>query len=314
MQEVILLRGLPASGKTTWANEQVLKSPGKYKRINKDNLRAMLDVNVWSGSNEKFAIKVRDSILMLALTSDRNVIIDDTNIHPKHETRVKQLCDEYSKATGNDVNFFIKEFSVPINELFKRDASRDNPVGKVTIKRMLSQWRKHIGEYEGGEYIQYTTPEYKWLDTWNKDKNKTLPPAFIFDVDGTLALMNGRNPFDCTKALEDLNNYPVTELLEIIRSTDCYKIIILTGRNATYAQVTKDWFRKVGLIYEEMYTRAENDDRKDSIIKKELYEQHIKGKYDVMGIFDDRPQVRRMWIEEGLFVFSCYQDPNFMEF
>ena len=95
MQEVILLRGLPASGKSTWAKEQVLKSPGKYKRINKDSLREMLDVSAWSGSNEKFAIKVRDAIITLALTSDRSVIIDDTNIHPKHETRIKELSTNY---------------------------------------------------------------------------------------------------------------------------------------------------------------------------------------------------------------------------
>lgn len=39
-----MLKGLPASGKSTYAKELVLKSPGKYKRINKDDLRAMVDV------------------------------------------------------------------------------------------------------------------------------------------------------------------------------------------------------------------------------------------------------------------------------
>ena len=41
--KVILTVGLPASGKSTWAKEQVSQNPGQYKRVNKDDLRAMLD-------------------------------------------------------------------------------------------------------------------------------------------------------------------------------------------------------------------------------------------------------------------------------
>jgi len=43
MLTVTILKGLPGSGKTTWAKEQIAKSPGNYKRINKDDLREMLD-------------------------------------------------------------------------------------------------------------------------------------------------------------------------------------------------------------------------------------------------------------------------------
>ena len=34
MKKVILLKGLPASGKSTWAKELIDKNPNAYKRVN----------------------------------------------------------------------------------------------------------------------------------------------------------------------------------------------------------------------------------------------------------------------------------------
>jgi hypothetical protein len=57
--------------------------------------------------------------------------------------------------------------------------------------------------------------------------------------------------------------------------------------------------------------RETNDNRPDTVIKRELYEAHIKGKYNVLGIFDDRPSVCRMWREDlGLKVLQA-GDPHF---
>jgi predicted kinase len=317
MQEVIMLRGLPASGKSTWARQQVINNPGKYKRVNKDELRETLDVSVWTKANETFVEKTRDFIISQALEQGKSVIIDDTNINPKHEKRVKELVLEYSASSGNDVNFFVKEFIVDLAELLKRDRNRENPVGASVIKRMHSQWTGHLGDYPGNEYVQHLGPEYPWLTVWERD-NK-LQGAYIFDVDGTLSLLNGRNPYDGTNAVEDLENYPVTRVLtRLSEMTDKpflnNKIIIFTGRDGKYRKETEDWLDLHNIHYDEFYIRAEGDDRKDSVIKKEMYETHVKGRYQILGVFDDRPQVRRMWIDEGLFVFSCYQNRNFMEF
>jgi len=53
--KVLILKGLPASGKSTYAKELVAK--GNWKRINKDDLRAMLDCSKWSKANEKFVLQ-----------------------------------------------------------------------------------------------------------------------------------------------------------------------------------------------------------------------------------------------------------------
>ena len=79
MRKVTILRGLPASGKSTWAKEKVGKSNCAIKRINKDNLRAMLDSSKYSKGNESYILQLRDHILLTALDLGKSVIVDDTN-------------------------------------------------------------------------------------------------------------------------------------------------------------------------------------------------------------------------------------------
>lgn len=48
---------------------------------------------------------------------------------------------------------------------------------------------------------------------------------------------------------------------------------------------------------------------RDDIIKKELYKKEIEPRYNVLFVFDDRPQVLKMWQNElGLFTFNVNQD------
>ena len=65
-------------------------------------------------------------------------------------------------------------------------------------------------------------------------------------------------------------------------------------------------------MYYELHMRAEGDMRKDSIVERELFDAHIKDKYDVVAVFDDRPQMIRLWNLMGLKTFAC-ADP-YLEF
>ena len=69
MPTLYMTKGLPASGKSTWAKERV-SIDGNTKRINKDDLRLMLDNGEWSKNNEKFVLEVRDTIASNALYRD----------------------------------------------------------------------------------------------------------------------------------------------------------------------------------------------------------------------------------------------------
>jgi len=134
---VYLLKGLPASGKSTWAKRLVKEYPGRHKRVSKDSLRSMLDSNHWSKHNEKFILNLRDHIIMAGLKDGKNVIVDDTNLEPRHEERIRKLL-----AGRTDVKIQIKDFTdVPVETCIKRDLVRPNSVGSKVIMQM---YNKHL--------------------------------------------------------------------------------------------------------------------------------------------------------------------------
>lgn len=132
---------------------------------------------------------------------------------------------------------------------------------------------------------------------------KEKPEAIIVGVDGTLAHKCNRGIYDASKAMDDTMDDAVGIITAMAYKND-YKVIILTDRFAEYKQVTEDWLEANGLNYDEIYTRADGDVRQDAIVKKELYEKHIKDRYKIKFVMDDRNQVVNMWRVLGL---KCLQ-------
>ena len=129
-----------------------------------------------------------------------------------------------------------------------------------------------------------------------------LPDAVIFDMDGTLSLLNGRNPYDASTCEQDLPNPQVVELYHLYK--DKYKIILCSGREDKYREQTKKWLANNNIEYAHLYMRNSDDFRKDSIIKTEIYEKFIVPNYNVKVVVDDRAQVIKVWRELGFTVFQ----------
>lgn len=132
------------------------------------------------------------------------------------------------------------------------------------------------------------------------------PEAIICDLDGTLALLNDRNPYDASTCINDDVNPPIQYLLDLAAS-DGKCILLVSGRQDKWREQTEAWLSRHEILYDELWMRKTDDFRKDTIIKREIWETEIKGKYNVPCVFDDRPQVIRMWRELGLFVLDCNQ-------
>lgn len=279
MKTVWFLKGLPGSSKTTWAKEKVISSNCSIKRVNKDDIRNMLDSGKHSKGNEKFVLEIRDLIIVNALSSGKHIIVDDTNFEKKHEEKIREIARLY----GAEVK--VKFFDVPPEECIKRDLKRPNSVGSDVIWSM---------------YNKYLKPKEKEVEVLKQDS--TLPHAICIDIDGTVALNGYRNPFDGTSVDKDKPNNYVIDIVKQYISNPYIKVIFMSGRegNEICTRLTKEWLDKYCEGYDLLFMRKEGDNRKDSIIKKELFENNIKDKYYIRFILDDRLQVCQMWYSLGL--------------
>ena len=133
--------------------------------------------------------------------------------------------------------------------------------------------------------------------------------AVIVDVDGTVALMKGRrSPFAWKEVMQDDPNLPIIELVNILRDTGL-EIIITTGRDGVALNDTKAWLTSHGVVYDAIFIRPERDCRPDTEIKKEIYDNHIKDKYNIKYVVDDRNVVVEMWRDLGLTVLQVADGP-----
>lgn len=287
-QKVLYLKGIPGSGKSTYAKELVAKG---WKRVNRDDIRSMVDNGHWSKKNEKLVKQLRDDIIIAALDSGYNVVVDDTNIEG---TNIEDITDLVETSFLGKVEFETKFFDTPVGECIRRDSLRPNPVGKKVIRRM---YEKVKGDY-------FPTIEH----------NPDLPTCIIVDIDGTLAHGTGRLMYDYTQVHTDAVDETVAGLVRELRAermgVDTTYVVIVSGRdNVCYPETVK-WLEDNKIPYDELYmrdpTRVNNDGSKvdDVIIKKEIYEQFIKHRYNVRFVLDDRQRVVDGWRKLGLKVLQ----------
>ena len=132
MSTLIILQGLPASGKSTKARE--LSQPGKNVRINRDLLREMLHFG-FSLKEEDTVKKAEAIMIKYFLNKGYDVIVDDTNLKDK---TLKWL---YKMAAECDSDVEFVKIDTPLEECIRRDAMRDHPVGKGIIKYMYDEFK-----------------------------------------------------------------------------------------------------------------------------------------------------------------------------
>jgi len=282
-QFLCLTRGLPGSGKSTWALEQVANSKGLIVRVNRDAIRLTYGWK-WEPKQEKLVMAARDDLINRALAYEKSVICDDTNL--------QSIAWAEGLAQNRGIEFIINDefLAVSFEECVKRDLERPASVGKDVIEEF---------------YARY------WKDQ-PKPENYGKEVAILCDLDGTLALFPPhKNPYERDWS-EDWLNEPVRHTLAAMRETFNNKIIIMSGRSEKYRQQTVMWLADKEVPYDDLFMRQSDDYRKDTIVKKEMYLENVNGLYCVRFVIDDRPSVVRMWRAEcGLTVFQVGPNVEF---
>ena len=285
MQNTLLvLKGLPASGKSTYAESLVEQG---YVRVNKDTIR--LDprlfpdgYNFKNRSHEKKVIKERNRQIIEALGNNKDVVVDDTNLNPVHIKDILNIAKQHGATFMVDDSFM----QVPLHECIERDKNREDSVGESAIRGMYHQFIR-----KSPQALEY---------------DPALPMAVICDIDGTLAHMNGkRNPYDWHKVGLDDVDEGVAHLIDALRCVDYAKVFLFSGRNEVCRPETEEWLERNDIDYDALYMRPQffedgktENNLDDRVIKADMLRDHIVGKYNVLFVVDDRPKVCRMWRDD----------------
>lgn len=294
MKKIILTIGCPGSGKSTWAREFIAKNPGFYN-INRDDYRQSImgheerDEYKYTKKKEGIVTYMQHDVANMILCQDatKGVIVSDTNLNPER----RKVWEEFAKELGHQIEY--KVFDVSWTELVKRNSKRGTKAVPIDVLRsMYSRMREYLG-----------LPVYK--GTPGK------PKAVIFDVDGTLAKMVDRSPYDLEKCDTDAINPMVVELSKMYALMG-YQIVVVSGRESgteedptKYYRMTRKWVEDIaGVPLVMQCQREQGDTRKDDVVKEEIFWKHIAPHFDVKLAIDDRTQVVEMWRRIGV---ECWQ-------
>lgn len=293
MKQLILTVGCPGSGKSTWAQEYCKTRPGWYV-VNRDNIRVGLmgitarNEYKYSKAREKLVTEILVSQIQVIMDKEgtKGVIVADTNLNEERRNYFKSIAKVLNASYHEEV------FDVPWTELLKRNLHRGEGAVPIDVLRQMF-WK--MCEYQG-------KPVY--------DGTPGKPKAVIFDVDGTLAKMVGRSPYDLEKCDTDIINPMVVELARSYYR-DGYAIIVVSGRESgtsedeiKYKMMTRKWLTDKFIPFTEHFQREQGDSRGDMIVKEEIFWRDIAPYYDVKLAVDDRAQVVEMWRRIGV---ECWQ-------
>ena len=145
MKKIILTRGIPASGKSTWAKQEVLKDPEHSIRINRDDLRNMSG-KYWVPAREKYITACKGMLLINAINFKFDtIIIDEMNLNPKENGYLKgmvSMMNDTIKEGQDKYIIEVKDFTnVPLDVCLERDSKRENPIGEDVIRGIFNKYQ-----------------------------------------------------------------------------------------------------------------------------------------------------------------------------
>lgn len=151
--KLILLCGIPGSGKSTYAKNYISDCTKNTIHLSSDSIRAELygDESIQGNPAEVFSIMQKRAIE--ALNNGYDVLYDATNITRKDRQGIISICPKFVKIECHII-------WAPIEVCIERDAARERTVGKEVIDRMLKRFQAPYYD-EGIEdiYIKYSMKE-----------------------------------------------------------------------------------------------------------------------------------------------------------
>lgn len=288
----ILTVGFSGCGKSTWASEFMEDNKdNKYIDLERDTIRFNMFCDgardwskyTFSKKNEALVTEEHNKLLDYATTYGYNLVLSDTFLNEKYRNEMIERLENEGYVVEIKDDWEIPTFE----QLVKRNENREGGIG-VSILRQ--------------QYLRFL--EYKGLrDVYIPDTE--LPDCVVVDVDGSVATSEGiRGHFEWDKVIHD---DPILQVVDIVSGLYLkgYEIVFLSGRDSVCFDQTLAWlYSQFEDMKFELFMRPEGDFRKDYVVKKELFDNHVRNRYNVQMVIDDRNQVIDLWDELGLKVIN----------
>jgi predicted kinase len=290
---VRIMRGISGAGKSTYAREH--KKPQDII-VSRDIFRQAFGLTgkgVLDTDGERAVTGMEMDAMRRAIRQGRNVWVDNTNLD-------KRNAEKYAtEAHILGADYAVRDINVDPDKAIAR---RQNTVPEKVIRR---QYQRFLNREPVTARVERIQPI---------PQGANLPPAFIFDIDGTLAHIDPkspRSPYDGGRVKEDLLDGPTASILEVVHGNAL--VLVVSGRDAKYRDATEKWLAANYVYPDRMYMRREGDKRHDAQVKYEILRDQIAPNYQARGVFDDRTRVVNMWRTAGVKTFQV-ADPAVCDF
>lgn len=286
-----IMRGYSGSGKSTLARAMI-RDEGADVRVSRDDIRAMLTGSnvktVLDQEGETLVTKIEEKAVRDALRRNLYVVVDDTNLRLKYARRWADV------AVQEGAGWQVWDVTTDAETCMTQNEWRSNGVPESVImdqaRRFPMPWPEVTPSVQKEVFKPYVP------DT-------SLPTAFGFDLDGTLALnLSGRSWYDPTRYCDDTLNPTLIRILDALVQE--HKIIIFSGRSEDHREEVEKWLAKNDVSYDELIMRKSGDNRDDAIVKSELFDEFVAPRYNFLAQFDDRDRVVDALRAKGVTVYQ----------
>lgn len=294
--KMFIYRGLPGSGKTALAKANANLNEGRV--VGRDHIRAMIGVEgLGTAAEEAEVTRIQSQLITTGLRAGQDVHVDDMNLKSEYVRRL------VNKAWREGAEWEIIDLTnVDIDVCHVRNLKRDRVVPMQVIESLYDKFIKNKPYPLPFQFTGARLDQVVFDDVYVPDTE--LPRAVLIDIDGTVADHDGvrdHHQYDLV-----YRDKPKDDVIRIVRTVIQSGVtgIFMSGRPDSCEEDTRFWLTKYVAVPERLIMRQTGDRRADYVVKKELFDKHVRFNYNVVGAFDDRNQVVDMYRQLGITVFQ----------
>lgn len=296
--KLIICRGYSGSGKSTWSKKYQADHPEERVIVTERDMirRDQLGYTHKTKTDrvtEQMVTTIQQGIVRAGLADGRTLVVSDTNLVLRFACEWAALAQEVG-AEFHVVDFYVDKY-ICLAQNERRPLAEQVPAS--VIHEQAQRWPYQQWQEVAPKPRTHDDPPARF------EPDESLPPAIIVDLDGTLCIKGDRDIYDASLCHLDTLDETVNNIVEW--AWNAYDIIFMSGRGEEHRAQTEAWLEANGWSLSLTgvhgpFMRPEGDRRPDFKVKADLFEEHVRGRFNVKFALDDRDQIVALWRGMGI--------------